>query len=276
VIEKVMLTAAFVVALTVASPVVAARPKAIDATKAGCASAYEAAQEERLKKQLLSAREHLVTCGATSCPPAMQRECIGWLAEVDAALPTVVVRAFVAGSETTEVRVLVDGHEVAAQLDGSAIPLDPGPHAFRFEHAGDAPIEGQRVLVEGERLKPIEVRFGASVAAPRKVGLPLWIAAGTGAVGFASFAIFGAAGLVDYEHLKSTCSPNCSPGASNVVKARFAIADVSLGIGVVAAGVAAALYFSGKGMTDDTKTAALRVDVDAVRGGAFARMSTSF
>ncbi len=279
-IERSSLVLGLVVALLLAArPLGAAppAPKAIDATKAGCASAYEAAQEERIKKQLVAARAHLVTCGVTTCPAGMQRECIGWLGEVDAALPTVVVRAFVAGRETTDVRVLVDGQEVAARLDGSAVTLDPGPHLFRFEHAGDAPIEEQHVIAEGAKLAPIEARFAPPKAAPRKIGLPVWIAIGTSAAGFASFAAFGTAGVVEYEHFHGTCSPNCSKGDSSVVKTRFAVADVSLGVGVVAAGVAAALYFTGKGTAPaDAKTSAIHFDVGAARGGAFARASTSF
>jgi hypothetical protein len=154
----------------------------------------------------------------------------------------------------------------------------PGPHLFRFEHAGDAPTEQQHVLVEGERLKAIEVRFGADAAAPapRQIGWPIRVAAATSVVGLASFAAFGTAGLVQYEHLKSSCAPNCARGASNDVKARFAIADVSLGVGVVAAGVAAALYFSGKGMASTAKPSALRLDVGAAPAGALANVSGSF
>jgi hypothetical protein len=290
VIERIALASGMIAALTFSARSVGAAPPApkaiddkamgphsrpIDANKAACASAYEAAQEERIKKQLTAARAHLVTCGATTCPAGMQRECIGWLSEVDAALPTVVVRAWVAGRETTDVRVLVDDHEVAAHLDGSAVPLDPGLHVFRFEHAGDAPIEESYVVAEGHKLAPIEARFTA-IAAPRRIGWPVWVAAGTSAAGFASFVAFGAAGLVEYEHLHGTCSPNCAKSDSNDVKTRFAIADVSLGVGVVAAGVAAALFFTGKSSAPDTKSSAFHLDVGASRGGAFARVSTSF
>src|SRR5262249_36029670 len=105
--------AAVVLSMTVAQ----AAPPAPSGDKAVCLGSYESAQHERAERHLRAAREKLVTCGRAVCPAAMQRECVGWLTELDAATPTVVVRAKIAGGgDTADVRVVVDGEERATRL----------------------------------------------------------------------------------------------------------------------------------------------------------------
>ena len=82
----------------------------------------------------------------------MKGDCTVWLAEVEKGLPTVVVSARSdAGTDLTDIAVLVDGRPFMSMLDGRSIPIDPGPHTFRFVRAGSASIERQVVAVEGEK-----------------------------------------------------------------------------------------------------------------------------
>ena len=54
------------------------RPAAAD-TKAECAKAYEASQEQRSSGKLRLARESLVTCSQSACPAFIKKDCSKWL-----------------------------------------------------------------------------------------------------------------------------------------------------------------------------------------------------
>ncbi|WP_049949601.1 hypothetical protein [Sorangium cellulosum] len=133
--------------------------------KRACAAAYERAQGLRRDGKLLAAREALITCSQPTCPAAAVADCGPWLAEVEKSLPTVVIAARDAhGRERLDVRVLVDGRPLAAALDGKALPVDPGPHTFRYEPASGPTVEERVLIREGEKNRAITVTLGASSA----------------------------------------------------------------------------------------------------------------
>jgi len=231
------------VALVVEAPIHAS-PGAPD--KAECASTYEAGQLERRDRRLRAARKDLLTCASTSCPTGMQRECAAWLEEVDGALPTVVVRARLPdGRDALDVRVLVDGEELATRLDGSALVVDPGERHFRFEHPPLAPVERTLVVHEGDKLVRIDVALrGAAVSPPETQGPP-WAAIGLGGVGVAAvatFAVLGATGVSRYHDLEAACAPRCNERDTSALGTRFLVADIALGIGIAALGGAVVLW----------------------------------
>jgi hypothetical protein len=61
--------------------------------KAACAHAAEDGQRLRTEGKLREARESFTACAAERCPALVRSDCSGWLAEVEAAVPTVVIRA---------------------------------------------------------------------------------------------------------------------------------------------------------------------------------------
>jgi hypothetical protein len=73
-----------------------------------------------------------------------------------------------------------------------------------------------------------------------------WIAAltGLGVVGIGSFAYFAATGYSDKQQLMGRCAPACTDDQVNGVRYRYIAADASLGVAIVALGVAAYLWFS--------------------------------
>lgn len=220
-----------------------AKPDA-DSQKAACVTAYEKAQTERADRHFKVARAELVAC-TTSCPATIQAQCVGWLGEVDKAMPSVVVRARLdGGQDTADVRVLVDGEEVAKRVDGGALLVDPGERHFRFEHAGLPPVEQTLVIGEGEQLRPIAIEFTSGPSATARPAWPMYALGGLGGVGIGLFAVLGITGVSRYSELKNSCSPNCDPSDTSAVKTRFLVADISLGVGIVALGGAAYLYFT--------------------------------
>lgn len=129
-------------ALAASLGILAASAAARADVKQECVAAYEKTQTLRDQGKLLDARKQAVVCSAPACPSQAIKDCVQWLAAIDASLPTVVLMALdPAGAETLDVRVTVDGQALAAKLDGKAVALDPGQHVLRFEMAGAEAVE---------------------------------------------------------------------------------------------------------------------------------------
>lgn len=143
-----------------------------------CLTAHERAQVDRLQGRFLEARAGLAICAQRSCPRLVSKDCTTWLAELEAAQPTVVFTAVdEAGRTLTDVKVHARGALIAEQLDGKPIPLDPGPCAVRYEAEGRGPVQQQLTLHEGEKDRVVRAvlptasasdAIAASVATPRE------------------------------------------------------------------------------------------------------------
>src|SRR4051812_23133074 len=113
----------FAIALATAALLVSPHARAEDVVQT-CATAAETAETLRHGGKLLQARERLLVCTRAVCPTIVRADCIQWLAEVDVALPALVVRARDAeGRDVLAVRVLLDGHPWLDKLDGRAAPV---------------------------------------------------------------------------------------------------------------------------------------------------------
>jgi hypothetical protein len=225
--------------------------------KAQCVAANESAQDLRRDGKLHQARIQLATCLSTSCPRPVREDCAQQLAELEAAMPTVVfVVHDPAGDDVSAVRVSVDGAPLADQPDGDAVALDPGEHRFELEAAGFRSTHVTVVLREGEKKRRLaitlerlasapaaseptdapaseatpaprsrEATTGTPGAAQRTTGLVL------GAVGLAAGlagGVFGILAKTTYDRSVSECSvAPCSSRAANDRKAAFGQATVS-------------------------------------------------
>jgi hypothetical protein len=134
-------------------------------TTAECLAASETSLTLRNHHKLREARARLLICSDTACPDDIRDECVRRVAEVNAAMPSVIFEAkSVAGGELTNVRVSMDGESLADQLDGTAIALDPGQHSFTFEAAGEAGSTMSLVVHEGQKNRLVPVRLGSDKA----------------------------------------------------------------------------------------------------------------
>ncbi len=125
-----------------------------------CISAAEHQYELKNANKLVAAKRELVVCSQKTCGDRIAPTCLQWLAEVEAALPTVVVEAHdESGLETSRARVTVDGELLAETLDGTALAVDPGTHQFRFEIPGSSPEDRQIVIRVGEKNRKLVVSF---------------------------------------------------------------------------------------------------------------------
>jgi hypothetical protein len=74
--------------------------------------------------------------------------------------------------------------------------------------------------------------------------VPAFVAAGVSAIAVGSFAYFALRGDGKYHDLLHSCAPSCSSDSVSPVTSAFIVADVSLGVAVVAAGIATWLFLA--------------------------------
>jgi hypothetical protein len=237
----------------------ATAPAQADAKKE-CATAYEKTQSLREIGQLRDARKQAIVCSAPTCSAYVTKDCLQWLTEIDANLPTVVFTARnAAGEDTLAVRVTVDGHPVAEKLDGKAVPLDPGEHVVRFEMTGAEAVEQKVMIRQGEKNRSLVASFKkaasitplasppaspppasappltlaapepdtAPLPAPRSEGVPLWawISGGVGVVALGVGAGFGVSALTAQRELDEKCGGDATRCPMSLQSVTVPLAD---------------------------------------------------
>jgi len=275
-IRRIRVAASLIAAATWLS----AGPSRADSDAVACARASESAQSLRSAGKLVEALDRVPACLHLRCPDFVRRDCEALRTDVQASLPTIVVRARApGGDDATDVRVLVDGVPFLERLDGRAKPVDPGPHTLRFEMSGADPIETSVVVREGEKMRVVDAAFTTRTrpASPAEAGRepssfpwPAAIVAGVGVVALGAFAYFGLTGLSDFHGLQQSCggAGDCKQSDVDGVRTKIWVAD-GLGVaGVVALGVAGWLWFSSR--------SAVHAGVTPTPGGARAVVALSF
>ncbi|MGD0527088.1 MAG: hypothetical protein ABSE49_18235 [Polyangiaceae bacterium] len=220
-----------VAACAVAALVLCATAARAAPTKEQCIDANSQAQKLRRESKLEAARQALLACSDPACPVMVRGDCAARLDEVQKAQPTLVLDVKSrAGDDLTDVTVKLDGVPFPAKLDGTAVPVDPGPHTFSFEAAGFEPVTKSLVLKEAEkdRRERIVLRRIPKAAPdsptepapalpdeppvaepPRVMGPQRWIALGVGALGLGGVAvgsIFGLKASSDWSAQQSACA----------------------------------------------------------------------
>lgn len=158
------LLSALIGAALVAAPLANAQAAPTDSEV--CASAAEEAQNLKKDGKLTAAREKLIVCARPVCPAFVKNDCTKWLDDVEKSLPSVVIKAVDGkGKDLTQVRVTVDGTVVTNKLDGRAILVDPGEHQVKYESEGAAPVTDTVLVRQGEVNRILSVTFGAAAPA---------------------------------------------------------------------------------------------------------------
>ncbi len=116
-----------------------------------CADAYVAAQSLREQQTFRAAREQLIVCSNESCAAFIKKDCVQWLEEIEAAMPSLALQVRgPAGHDVADATVIIDDAP-GARVDGRAIILDPGEHLLRVEAPGYAPNDVRIVARAGEK-----------------------------------------------------------------------------------------------------------------------------
>jgi hypothetical protein len=265
-----------------------------------CALASEDAQQLRTEGRPREARERLLVCVRDVCPQIVRKDCTLWLAEVTAALPSVVVGARDGqGQDVVNVKVTLDGKPFTDRVDGKAIAVNPGVHTFHFEMEGAPPVDEKVVVREGEKNRELVVTFKTPappvVTAPVPVkpmgpepvpaesrshsqGPPVltYVFTGVAAVAAGGYAYFGIKGKNDVYDLRGTCAPGCSQSQKDNASTELLIANISVGVGVAALATAAILWIAQPGAPAAKASGAALVDVTVLPGGGIASLAGRF
>ncbi len=269
--------------------------------RAECANAADQAQSLRDEGKYRRAREQMLVCARDACPGPIRSDCGKWLGEVDRDAPTVVFGVRDSkGTDVFDVKVSMDGAMIQEKLDGKPVLVDSGEHTFNFE-SKDGSVKEERVLLRAaEKARLITATFAASPVAananarvtpdadkgePKSNGwiVPVAIAGGVGVVSLAVFAGLGLSGQNKVDELQK-CKPNCAQSDVDSARSKLIVADVFLGVGIVAIGVGAYLFFTRpKGENSVSRPHAsnalwksLRVDGGPTAGGGYVGLGGKF
>ena len=255
-----------------------------------CAESAEAAQRARIQKHFQVAHEELLTCSRASCPTFVRNDCAHWLKEVEAATPTIIVRARDAGGhDIYDVKVYADDKLLQSRLDGTSVPVDPGGHKLRYEFPDGSTREEEVILVEGEKDRALTLTVAsAPEAGPPKSPEPgqtpsgespaastsgpgkgPWIVGGVGIAGFVGFGVLQAVAQSRYSDLNGTCGTThtCSPGDISSLRAEFVTSGIFLGVGIIGVATGLTWWFLGRGRSSEASGTGLVDGIPLPRGG---------
>jgi hypothetical protein len=277
--------------LGAALAVAAFSPSVSLAQSAESCSAVEQTEAMREQGQFRKARERLLECVNAQCGGDVRRRCATTLQKLDAATPSIVVRATdPVLNDVMDVSVKLGDELLVSSLDGMAIAVDPGEHQFTFTRAGHAPVTQTLTIERGTKFRAIDVVIGEAptlalpppraTTADSSAGLSeTAVASGTligvGVVGLASFVGLGLRARAGEDALER-CKPDCSRGRVDSVEKRYLFANVSLGVGLAALGAATWVMLSGSSDAAVAEPADTSFAVGADAQGAFAAYSGRF
>jgi hypothetical protein len=221
-----------------------------------CFDAYEKTQGARRDGRLLEAKDAAIVCSADGCPRTLSGDCVKWVGELQALIPGLVFDVRLAdGSNLTDVVVTMDGRPLLRQVNGKAVPVDPGEHTLVFTTRDFPPVQTKIVALEGDRARKVQVVFrrpeqpvSSALDSPMiKMGRPVpvatWVFAGVGLASLVGGAIVGGVGLGQRGELEA-CRPGCDADRVVSVARLLAWSDGLLFGGLVASAASLVFFFT--------------------------------
>jgi hypothetical protein len=212
-----------------------------------CLNASEASLKSRAQHKLKDARAQALVCASRTCPADVRTECTKRVTELNGIIPTLVFEVKDPnGEDVPGVKVTIDGDVFAERLDGTAVPVDPGEHAFTFA-ANDKTVSKTLVIREGDKGRRERIVLGekapppptndTSAAAPATTddkkrapetpqksdsgmsGMRIGglVAGGVGLVGIGLGTYFGVTASSAWNNSKSECSTTSCPNHAQAV-----------------------------------------------------------
>jgi hypothetical protein len=247
-----VLGAASIFVLGLSSPTRARADGLLDA----CSAAAVDGQKLERAGRLLEAKARFESCARQECRLDIVQDCSTWMQALERRTPSIVVDVHdERGAGVTDVSVTVDGAAIARETLARPIRLDPGTHAVVFARGGTRIVRSVD-LHEGERLDVSTVFASQPTSPARPIPAGTYVSGAIAALGLTAFGVVGGVGFADWRG--SRCDVSCSQADATRVHAELLIADVSLGIGVVAAGVATWLYLVRPSERESSATAKQR------------------
>jgi len=221
-----------------------------------CVAENNDGADRRVEHHLLNAREAYRACVAEpNCPPMVVAECAEALEELKIAIPRLIVS--VVDGEQHDVKgaaLTIDGKPTP--MVGEALEVDPGPHVLVASiGAVSAPIE--ILVTEHDLSRKVQIvlrdpQTAGKEKAPttppppllspaRRSLVPSYVLGGIGLAAAGSFGYFALSGRADKNDLDQ-CRPYCLHDDIRQVRTEYLVADISLGVSVLALAGAAAYY----------------------------------
>jgi hypothetical protein len=201
--------------------------------------------QKRDEHHLLAARTAYRACVAErECPELVRAECDAALTEMKTAIPTLLVAVLDAQHhDLAGATLTLDGSSVP--LDGSALEVDPGAHEL-VAKSGELSAHLQVIAIESDLNRRVEIVLEEPhPAAPEPAAhpplvraeprslVPAYVLGGLAVAGAASFSYFALSGHAEMGPL-DRCKPYCNPDDVRSVRTKYLLADISLGVSVLA------------------------------------------
>jgi hypothetical protein len=241
--------------------------------KASCMASAAKGQELRDEGKLTEAKPFFQQCAEASCPAPIPGYCAEWLADLNKKMPTVVFRVTDEnGKDVADANVEIDGKRTVG-VDGRAIDVDPGKHTIKVARTGSKPFEDVIIVAQGEKDRVVIAKLASAALAPAVAastkkteepatggGVPTAsvVAWAVGGVALLSFGGFALKAKSDYDDYESRCGNRCAESERDTVATSVLIADVSLVVAIVAAGVGTYFYLTRPAPSAPPKEAAAR------------------
>lgn len=228
------------------------------ATKDQCISAFDQGQTLRRGGHLKQAREQLLVCAQQECPSVLRADCSDVLRQVEAAMPSIVLRIQDAnGLDVTNVQVELNGAPLTNASDGRAIPVDPGKVTINVKQ-GTLSVTVDAVVAEAEKNRIVKVTIGgepqkkpepvkpAPPPEPARDVVGYAVPGALAAIGVAGFVIAGVTRLgagSDADDAKKSCGPVCPESTRDHLSSELVRANIFFGVGIGGVVAAAATWF---------------------------------
>jgi hypothetical protein len=123
-----------------------------------CQVAYRSGQEKEQSGQLVEASQLFAQCAEETCGEALWQDCIVRGTRLSSAVPSVVPLVVdEKGDPRVDVQVKMDGRVITSELNGRAIPVDPGTHEFSFSTPAGVFASKRVTFAKGERNRTLAV-----------------------------------------------------------------------------------------------------------------------
>jgi hypothetical protein len=232
-----------------------------------CLDSSENGQKLRDEGKLSAARDLFRTCAVPGCPAPVRKSCIKWHQELVESMPSIIVIARTEKDEdVVEAEASIDGGP-AAPVSGKALPIDPGPHTITVRAKGFAGVESKVVVNTSEKNRAVKitlVKDEASTSEPPRPPSPAppeekrpppepsgrhataltFVFGGVAVASIAGSTVVGLTTRSARDDLACGQSKTCTDDDTSGLRARFIVADVLIGVGVVAAAAAVWTYFA--------------------------------
>lgn len=263
--------------------------------KIACVTAAETAQQQRSEGKLRDARLSLHLCSRDVCPALVRNDCTQWLTEIEASLPTIVLRATgPRGQDITDIKVSLDGQAFADKVDGLPLEVDPGPHVLTAVRPGSKPVRQELTFYTNQRNRTVslvledvdpqpdgagELHVSTDNTAPKRLGAAPFVFGALAVVALGSWTYFGLTSNAEAKRLDESCGPHgpgsggighCSSSQVTPVRNKQIVADLSLGVGVISAGISTWLFLKANKSSTTTALPAREIFASPTPGGATA------